>query len=59
MPAASGFDHVSTTKLNSTRSTAAHPCKERKNGAPSVGMVHPKIVANGDMGDPSVELRST
>jgi len=25
MPAPSGFDHVSTTKSNSTRSIAAHP----------------------------------
>jgi hypothetical protein len=43
MPAPSGFDHVSTTKSNSTRSIAAHPCK-KKDGAPSVGMVHAKIV---------------
>jgi len=33
-PAPSGFDHVSTTKSNSARSIAAHPCKERKDGAP-------------------------
>jgi hypothetical protein len=30
MPAPSGFDHVSTTKSNSTRSIAAHPWKELK-----------------------------
>ena len=47
MPAPSGFDHVSTTKSNSTRSIAAHPCKKRKDGAPSVGMVHTKIVKGG------------
>jgi hypothetical protein len=41
-----GFDHVST-KTNSTRSIAAHPCKKRKDGAPSVGMVHAKIVKGG------------
>ncbi len=45
--APSGFDHVSTTKSNSTRSIAAHPCKERKDGAPSVGMMHAKIVNGG------------
>jgi hypothetical protein len=28
MPALSGFDHVPTTKSNSTRSIAAHPCKK-------------------------------
>jgi hypothetical protein len=28
MPAPSGFDHVSTTKSNSTRSIATHPCKK-------------------------------
>jgi hypothetical protein len=46
-----GFDHVSTTKSNSTRSVAAHPfgrlragpCKKRKDGAPSMGMVHAKL----------------
>jgi hypothetical protein len=47
MPAPSGFDHVSTTKSNSTRSIAAHPCKQRKDGAPSVRMVHAKIVKGG------------
>ena len=47
MPAPSGFDHVSTTKSNSTRSIAAHPCKKRKDGAPSVGMVHATIVKGG------------
>jgi len=52
MPAPSGFDHVSTTKSNSTRSIAAHPCKQRKDGAPSVGMVHAKIVEGG----PSAKL---
>jgi hypothetical protein len=52
MPAPSGFDRVSTTKSNSTRSIAAHPfdklragsCKERKDGKPTVGMVHAKVV---------------
>jgi len=47
MPAPSGFDHVSTTKSNSTRSIAAHPCRKRKDGAPSVGMVHAKIIEGG------------
>jgi len=47
MLARSGFDHVPTTKSNSTCSIAAHPCKKRKDGAPSVGMVHPKIVKGG------------
>jgi hypothetical protein len=41
------FDRVSTTKSNRTRSNAAHPCKERKDGAPSAGMVHAKIVRGG------------
>ena len=35
MPAPSGFDHVSTTKSNSTRSIAARPCKERKGAPPA------------------------
>jgi hypothetical protein len=47
MPAPSGFDHVSTTRSNSTRSIAAHPCKKRKDGAPSAGMVHAKFVKGG------------
>ncbi len=47
MPAPCGFDHVSTTKSNSTRSIAAHPCKKRKDGAPSVRMVQAKIVKGG------------
>jgi hypothetical protein len=55
MPASSGSDRVSTTKSNSTRSIAAHPfdklragsCKQRKDGAPSVGMVYAKIVKGG------------
>jgi hypothetical protein len=47
MPAPSGFHHVPTTKSNSTRSIAAHPCEKRKDGAPSVGMVHAKIVKGG------------
>jgi hypothetical protein len=33
MPAPSGFDHVSTTKSNSTRAIAARPRKKRKDGA--------------------------
>jgi len=37
MPVPSGFD-VSTAKSNTTRSIAAHPCRKRKDGAPSVGM---------------------
>ena len=61
MPAPSGFDHVSTTKSNSTHSIAAHPfdklragsCRKGKDGAPSVGMVHAKIVKGG----PLAELR--
>jgi hypothetical protein len=51
-PAPSGFDQVSTAKSSSTRSIAAHPfdklragsCKTRKDGAPSVGMAHAKII---------------
>ena len=50
-----GFDHVSTTKSNSTRSIDAHPfdklstgsCKKRKGGALSVGMVHARVVKGG------------
>jgi len=51
MQAPSGFDHVSTTKSNSTRSIATHPRKKRKDGAPSVGMVHAKIVRGGPPAD--------
>jgi hypothetical protein len=47
MPAPNGFDHVSTTKSNSTRSIASHPCKKRKDGAPSVEMVHTQIAKDG------------
>jgi hypothetical protein len=47
MPAPSGFDNVPTTKSNGARSIAAHPCKERKGGAPSVEMVHAKIAKGG------------
>jgi hypothetical protein len=47
MTAPSRFDHVPTTKSNSTRSIAAHPCEKRKDGAPSVGTVHEKIVKGG------------
>jgi hypothetical protein len=47
MPAASGFDHASHNKSNSTRSIAAHPCKKRKDGAPSVGMVYTNIAKGG------------
>jgi hypothetical protein len=36
-----------TTKSNSGRSIATHPCKKRKGGAPSVGMVHAKMVKGG------------
>ena len=43
MQAPSGVDHVSTAKSNSACSIAAHPCKKRKDGAPSVGTVHAKI----------------
>jgi hypothetical protein len=50
MRAPSGFGHAPATKSNSTRSIAAHPfgklragsCEKRKDGAPSVGMVHLK-----------------
>jgi hypothetical protein len=42
MPPPSGFDHASTTKSNSTRSIAVHPCKKCKDGAPSVGTLHAK-----------------
>jgi hypothetical protein len=34
-------------KSNSTSSTAAHPCKKRKDGAPSVGMAHTDIIKRG------------
>ena len=44
---ASGIDHVSTTKSSSARSNAAHPCRKRKDGAPSVGTAHAKIVEGG------------
>ena len=47
MPAPGGFDHVPTKKSNSTRSIAAHPCKKRKDGAPSAGTVHAKIIKAG------------
>ena len=47
MPALSGFDDVSTAKSNRTGSIATHTCKERKDGAPSVGMVDAKIVKGG------------
>jgi len=55
MLARSGFGHVSTTKSNSARSVATHPfdklragsCRKRKDGAPSVGIVHAKIVRCG------------
>jgi hypothetical protein len=43
MPAPDGFD-VSTTKSNGTRGIATHPCKKRKDGAPSAGTVRAKIV---------------
>jgi len=36
MPAPSGFDLVSATKSNSTRSMATHSCKKCKDEAPSV-----------------------
>ena len=32
---------------NSARSIAAHPCKKRKDGAPSVEMVHTEIAKGG------------
>ena len=41
---ASGFDHFIRTKSRSTCSIAAHPCKKRKDGAPSAGMVQTNIV---------------
>jgi hypothetical protein len=55
MPPPGGFDHVSEPKSNSTRSIAAHPfgklragsCRKRKDGAPSMGTVHAKIVKGG------------
>ena len=52
-----GFDQVSTTKSNSTRSIAAHSCRKRKDGAPSVGMVHTKIVKGGPPArEPAAEI---
>ena len=42
------FDHVPTTNSNSTRSIAAHPCKNATM-RPSVGMVHAKIVKGGPL----------
>jgi predicted enzyme related to lactoylglutathione lyase len=38
---------VSTTKSNSISSIAAHPCKKRKDGAPSLGAVQTNIVNDG------------
>ena len=60
---AGDVDHLYTTKSNSTRSVAAHPfdklragsCKKRKDGAPTVGMAHAKIVKGG----PPATLRVT
>jgi hypothetical protein len=43
----SGFDDCTQQNLNSIRSIATHPCKKRKDGAPTVGMVHAKIVKDG------------
>jgi hypothetical protein len=42
-----GFDHVSKTKPDSRRSIAAHPCKNRKDGAPSAGMAYSEVVKGG------------
>jgi hypothetical protein len=50
MLAPSGFDHVSTTKSNTTRSIAAHPCKKRRDGADQVEWCTPKIVKGGPAG---------
>jgi hypothetical protein len=44
MPPPNGFDHWVPNKIDSTRSNTTHPCKKRKDGAPSVEMVHAKIV---------------
>jgi hypothetical protein len=45
----------------STRSIATHPCKKRKDGAPSVGMTPAKIVKGGppaevEGGHPTLDL---
>ncbi len=50
MPVVSRGGYVSTTKPNSARSIATHPCKKRKDGAPSVGIVHAKTVKGGSLG---------
>jgi hypothetical protein len=34
-------------KSNGSGSIASHPCKKRKDGAPSVGMMHIEIVKGG------------
>jgi hypothetical protein len=47
MPASRGVHHLSRANSNSTRSIAAHPCKERKDGAPSAGIVDAEIVKGG------------
>jgi len=39
-------------------SIATHPCKKRKDGAPSVGMVHAKIVKGGPPVDQAFTLRT-
>jgi hypothetical protein len=43
----SGFESTLTAKSDSTDSITAHPCKKRKDGAPSVGMAQAKIVNGG------------
>jgi hypothetical protein len=43
MSALSRFDR----KSNSSRSIAAQPCEESKDGAPPGGMLHAKIVKGG------------
>jgi len=40
-------DHFSTTKSNSARRNAAHPCGQRKIGPSSVGTAHAKFVKRG------------
>lgn len=47
MPVANGFDDVPTTKSHSARSIATHPCRKRKDGAPSVRIVHARIIEGG------------
>jgi hypothetical protein len=57
---ASAFDHASTTKSNITRIIATHPCKQRKDGPPSlVGFTgaYGKIATHGRRPDEGHRIR--